>query len=107
MNKRPLAVTIIAGLYIVAGAVGFVCHFKDLATEPWIELVRVIAVVAGAFLLRGRDWARWLALAWMAFHVWVGWLNGWQQAAVHAVFLVVIAFLLLRPPASHYFRRAK
>ena len=28
-----------------------------------------LAIVCGVFLLRGHNWARWLALAWIAFHV--------------------------------------
>ena len=34
-----------------------------------ITVIGVAAVVAGVFMLRGRNWARWLALAWMASHV--------------------------------------
>jgi len=105
MNKRPLAVTIIGWLYIAVGAIGFGYHIRELTTEPWIEAVRLLAIVAGAFLLRGQNWARWLVLAWMAFHIWVGWLNGWQQATMHALFLAILAFFLLRPPAARYFSR--
>lgn len=106
MRRRPpIAVLIIGCLYILMGAVGFIYHFKEIATEPWIEVVRLIAILAGAFLLLGHNWARWLTIAWMAFHVWVGWLNGWQQAAIHAAFLVGIALFLLLPPASRYFQR--
>jgi hypothetical protein len=103
--KRPLAVTIIGWLYIIVGVVGFVSHIRELTAEPWIEPVRLLAILAGAYLLKGHNWARWLTLAWMAFHIWVGWLNGWPQAAMHAAFLVVLAFFLLRPPAAQYFRR--
>ncbi len=105
MNKRPLAVTIIGWLYIAVGTIGFGYHIRELTAEPWIEAVRLLAIAAGAFLLRGQNWARWLVLAWMAFHVWVGWLNGWQQAATHALFLVVLAWFLLRGPAAKYFQK--
>ena len=105
MKRPPLAVLIIGCLYILMGAVGFVYHFRDLATEPWIEAVRLLAIVAGVFLLRGHNWARWLTIAWMAFHVWVGWLNSWQQAAMHAVFLVVITGLLVWGPGARTFQQ--
>ena len=105
--KRPLAVAIIGWLYIAVGTIGFIYHIRELTTEPWIELVRLIAIVAGAYMLRGHNWARWLALVWMAFHVWVGWLNSWQQAAMHALFLVVLAWFLLRRPGSEYYRRGR
>lgn len=107
MNKRPLSVTIIGWLYIAVGAIGFIYHIRELTSEPWIGLVRLIAIVAGVYMLRGHGWACWLALVWMAFHVWVGWLNSWHQAAIHAAFLLVLAFFLLRPPAAHYFRATK
>jgi len=35
----------------------------------WVCLLSLAAVIAGAGLLRGYNWARWLALAWIAFHV--------------------------------------
>jgi len=70
----------------------------------WIALVRLIAVVCGAFMLRGADWARWLALAWMAFHVVVGFLHSMREGAIHGLILVVIAYLLFRPEARAYFR---
>ena len=61
MNKRPIPVTIIAWVYIATGAVGLVYHFRDLNAASgfrydalWIELVRMAAVVCGAFMLRGR-----------------------------------------------------
>jgi hypothetical protein len=34
-----------------------------------IEFTELLALIAGIFRLRRHDWARWLALAWMAFHV--------------------------------------
>jgi hypothetical protein len=78
-NKRPLSVTIIACVYIAVGAIGFVYHFTEFHARDafqydavWVELVRFLAITAGAFMLRGHNWARWLALAWIAFHVIIG-----------------------------------
>lgn len=111
--KRPLSVTIISCVYIAAGAMGLIYHLADFKGHSieWgivgISLVRVLAIVAGVFMLRGKDWARWLALAWMAAHVGIGYLNGWTQAVTHAVFLAVIAFFLLRRDAADYFRGSK
>ena len=39
-------------------------HRDDLL----IEIIRVAAIVGGAFMLRGHNWARWLVLAWIGFH---------------------------------------
>jgi hypothetical protein len=66
--KRPLAVTILAFVYIGVGAIGFVAHFTDLRSMDasrydglWIELTEILAVLCGAFMLRGQNWARWLS----------------------------------------------
>jgi hypothetical protein len=114
MNKRPLAATIIGCLFIVVGAVGFVYHISDVHADNafhydglLIELVRVLAIVAGAFMLRGHNWARWLVLAWMAFHVVISIFNGWGQVAMHALFLAVLAYFLFRPEVTKYFRRGQ
>jgi hypothetical protein len=107
--KRPLSVTIIGCLYILVGCAGLAYHFSDFRAHPLelgglgVEFVRVLAIVAGVFLLRGANWARWLALVWMAFHVGIGYLNGWTQMLTHAVFLAIIAFFLLSRPANEYF----
>jgi hypothetical protein len=60
----------------VTGIVGLGRHLADYeATQPfqydlvWILIVELAAIVCGAFMLRGANWARWLALAWMGFHV--------------------------------------
>jgi hypothetical protein len=71
-----------------------------------IAAVRAIAIVGGIFLLKGRNWARWLLLAWAAFHVFVGALYSPSNAIAHFVLLGVIAYFLLTPPASGYFRPA-
>ena len=36
--------------------------------DALVELTELIAIVCGVFLLQGRNWARWLALAWIASH---------------------------------------
>ena len=66
--KRPFAVTITGGLFIVAGLVGLVYHLSETSLDQWtvlISIVRIMAVVGGAFLLIGRNWARWqCSLGW-------------------------------------------
>jgi len=70
-NKRPVSVLAVACLYIFVGTVGFVFHFKELLAghpDAWgIEITELVALVSGIFLLRGQNWARWLALAWIVF----------------------------------------
>ena len=67
-------------------------------------LVGIMAIVAGVFLLRGARWARWLVLAWLAFHVVVSALNSLSDAMAHVVLLLVVGYFLLGPPTSEYFQ---
>ncbi len=106
-KNRPVTVLIIAALYISMGTIGFAYHFRAMMAfqqySVWIELVRLVAVLCGTFMLRGRNWARWLAIAWMAFHVAIS-FPGLGQVAIHLLFLVTIAWFLFRPDAEQYFR---
>jgi membrane-bound ClpP family serine protease len=104
--QRPLAVTVISLIYIVVGIVGLVFHLVDFKGQlslrseiTWITAVRLLAIVAGI----DHNWARWLALAWMAFHVVLGALNAPSQLLLHAFLLVVFGyFLLCRQSANHF-----
>jgi hypothetical protein len=113
MNQRPLPVSAVAWVYIAAGAIGFGYHFGDLARNgfTWeaagVELIRVLAVVCGVFLLRGHNWARWVAVGWMGFHAIVSIFHTWVELAMHCVFLAVIVWVLFRPEADRYFRPAR
>jgi len=108
LNKRPLSITILAAVYILVGAVGFLYHFRQAIPlnrdGALIELTELLAFTAGVFLLRGHNWARWLALAWMGFHVILTAFVPLVPFLMHSLFFAVIAWLLLRPPARRYFR---
>ena len=107
--KRPLPVTILGCLFIVAGLVGLVYHLSERPLEPQIALVsivRLLAVVGGIFLLMGHNWARWLLLAWLAFHVVASAFHSLSESIAHVVLLIVVGYLLLRPPAARYFQSA-
>ncbi len=109
MRERPLPVTIVSYLLIVVGAIGFVYHFSELkSSRPseyvWILALRLLAVVAGLFMLRGKEWARWLSMAWITFHVVLSFFHSLGQVAVHVLVLVVFALVLFRPAANQFFR---
>lgn len=110
-RKPPVCVIIVAAIYLAVGIIGFVYHFHTLLAwqkdSVWVESTELLAVVAGVFLLRGQNWARWLAVAWMAFHVVLSAFHSYVQMGVHAAFLVVIAWALFRPGSGRYFRRAR
>jgi hypothetical protein len=114
MNQRPLAVTIIGCVYIVTGAIGFAYHFTEFnAQHPfqqdlvWIELLRLVPIVCGVYMLRGHNWARWLALAWIAYHVVLSAFHTLPELAIHILFCAILAYFLLRPTASRYFRATR
>ena len=113
-NRRPLSVTIVGWLFVAAGIVGFVYHATGLRTPGrfdyeavWVLCVRLLAIIGGAFVLRGARWAPWLLVAWMAYHVALSALHSWSEAAVHGVLLAGIAYVLFRPEAAAYFRGAR
>jgi hypothetical protein len=113
MNKRPLSVTIISWIFIAAGVIGLAYHSTDFAKRPfhydvvWVSLLRLAAILCGVFMLRGSNWARWLALAWLAYHVVIGAMHSTTELLMHAVLLAVFSFFLLRPPAAAYFRAGR
>ena len=111
MIKRPVSITLLAVLLIATGFLGLVYHARDINLQHpvqndtlWVELIRVLAIVAGIFMLRGHNWARWLTLAWIAFHVVVSFRHSWSQVCVHALVFAVFALFLFRPPAARYFK---
>jgi len=109
-NQRPLSITILAGVYILVGAMGFCYHFRQAIPlnrdGALIEFTELLALVAGVFLLRGHNWARWLALAWMGFHVILSAFVPLVPFLMHCLLFAAIAWILLRPPARQYFRGA-
>jgi uncharacterized membrane protein len=111
MNKRPLSVTLISYLLVAVGIIelGFLfsqfnfhrpVHYDDVL----VGVVRLAAIVCGVFMLRGSNWARWLAIAWLVFHVGVSAFGSVREMIAHSLFLVVIAYFLLRPDANRFFR---
>jgi hypothetical protein len=102
MNPRPWRVTVVGWLYIAVGAIGFVSHWHDGVS---VELVEAAAILAGAFVLLGQNWARWLAMLWIAFHVVLSAFHALGELAMHALFCAVIAWVLFRPEGARYFKR--
>src|ERR1051326_3887976 len=112
--KRPFSVTALGCVYLAVGILGFIFHFQELLARdrfPYdavvIELTEAAAIVCGDFLLRGENWARLVALGWMAFHVVVSAFHPLRELALHALFCVLIAWILFRPTAGRYFRGAR
>jgi hypothetical protein len=108
-TKRPISVLVLSCLYLAVGGIGFVYHFPWHGPvhqdDLWIELTELLAIISGVFMLRGHNWARWLALAWIAFHVAIS-FPVLSRVVIHTVFLALFAWLLFRPGPRRHFARA-
>jgi hypothetical protein len=110
MNQRPLPVTVISLVLIATGGIGLVYHLSDLrAQHPfhyeivWISLVRLMAILCGVYMLRANNWARWLSLAWIAFHVILSFFHSRFEVGFHALVFAAFAYFLFRPASNQYF----
>jgi|SRR3954468_13597603 hypothetical protein len=120
MKKRPLSITIIGWIALAIGSIALAVDLLQLfrafagqvseaqplrfSEESMILMTHALAVLAGVFLLRGCNWARWLLIAWMAFHVALSLFHRPFELIVHALMLAALVYFLFRPAASRYFR---
>jgi hypothetical protein len=110
-----MVVIIIGWLFIVVGGLGLLKDWLPLLTPhaaqhtatlraegagmlALIWTVRALAVVGGAFLIRGSSWARWLLAGWMAFHVVLSAGHSLAALGMHVAIFGGIAYVLFRPP---------
>ena len=103
---------IIAWVFIVVGGGALLYHVREVRFSPavnydavWVCLLRLLALLGGVFLLRGRNWARWLLALWMAFHVGLSVLHSTRELMMHLLLFGLIGYFLFRPVANAYFRR--
>ena len=107
--KRPLSVTLISYLFIIAGAAGIIYHaseLREIATHReviWVLTVRLLAIVGGLYALRGANWARWLLVAWIVYHVILSFYHSTAELAMHAALTVVVLIALFYKGANAYF----
>src|SRR6266850_5711126 len=114
MNKRPRSVAVISCLMVAAGVVGLAYHLSEFkAQHPfsydivWVSLVRLLAIVCGVYMLRGGNWARWLTLVWIAYHVILSAFHSLDELVMHGLLFAAFAYFLFRPQAAQYFRPAR
>jgi len=114
VEKRPRSIIVVSLLFILLGLITLVHaavelinttdRLTDLKSHWMIYLSAVAAIVGGVFLFKGQNWARWLLVLWMAFHIVVGALHGIVTLLTHVAIFAVILFFLFRRPASSYFK---
>jgi hypothetical protein len=110
-NGRPVSVTIMNWVFIATGSVGILYHIREFNFHdpfgndvPLVTAIRLLAILGGGFALHGRNWARWLLLIWIAYHVALSAAHPLPELIVHSLLLVVVVCVYFRPPASAYFR---
>ena len=109
MKKRPLPVALISYVFIIAGTIGIIYHATELAeimTRPevtWVLAVRALAIVGGIFVMKRANWARWLLVLWIAYHVVISFYHTPMEIIMHFVIMVILVAALFNPKANRYF----
>ena len=119
--RRPHSISLVAWVFIVAGTAGLLNDlwplltseaaqqlaklkadgFRDLA-PAWTT--RFLAVVGGFGLLGGRNWARWLLLAWMILHIGISVGHSLQEVLMHTVIFAPLTYLMFRRSVVPFFQ---
>ena len=106
MKRRPLSITIISWIFIVFGSIALlsgVLPLADLKSHWYVHLSRILMIVAGVFMLKGHNWARWLLVLWITFHIIISALHSMLFLLMHVVIFSVILYFVFRRQASDYF----
>lgn len=106
---RPLLVTLLGWMLIAVGAIECVAHAASIRRpvhlpDIGLPLFELVILACGVYLLRGANWARWLAVAWIGFHVVVGSLNSVFAGIVHGILFLLFVWLMFRHEINAWFR---
>lgn len=116
MNKRPRSITVISWIFIAFGSIALLIgllpnvnttaaqRIAELKGHWYVHVSRMVMVLGGLFMLYGFNWARWLLVVWLVFHVIISVLHSPFQLLVHSLLFAVVLYFLFRPLASAYFR---
>jgi hypothetical protein len=112
---RPLSVTIIGWIFIISGLAMFVAEMLPLFNASTSEIIlqdpadlipvlitRIIAVICGIFIIYGFNWARWLLVLWIVFHILIN-FNSLPALIIHCLLFGTVLFFLFLPKSSIYF----
>jgi hypothetical protein len=118
--QRPRSITVIAWVFVTVGAAGLLKDWWPLVTSGSAQLAklkadgladigpawtsRLLAIVGGVWLLRGHNWARWLLVAWMVFHIGLSVFHSWVEVLTHTVIFLPVLYFLFRGPSARYFQ---
>jgi len=109
MERRPRSITIISWIFIILGSISLLSgllpigdvtvadRIAELKDHWYVPLVRILAIVGGGFLLKGHNWARWLLVLWMGFHIVISAMHSVMELVLHTVIFSAILFFLFKP----------
>jgi hypothetical protein len=119
--RRPHSITLIAWLFILVGAAGLLKDLGPLLISPAEQLAklkadgladigpawtsRLLAIVGGAALLRGHNWARWLLVAWMLAHIGLSFFHSATELLTHGLIFAPLLYLLFRRAIEPFFHQ--
>lgn len=120
MRRRPLSITLTAWLFILVGLAGLLNDLWPLLTTDAAQQLaklradglrdlgpawttRALGIVGGAGVLRGRNWARWLLVAWMVFHVGLSLFHSIAELLTHIAIFTPLGYLLFRQATESFF----
>jgi hypothetical protein len=113
--KRPRPLTIISWFFIIFGSIALLSgllpygeitlaqRVAELKGHWMVHLSRILQIVAGVFMLRGHNWARWLLVVWIVFHIVISALHSTFQLVLHVFIFTIILYFVFRRDASSYF----
>jgi hypothetical protein len=111
-SRRPLSVTALALLFVMAGVLGMAHHGAQLARSGCCNgsaavavAVRVAMTVSGVLALYGVGWSRWALTALAAYFLVSADLRSPMAVVFHAVLLGATARILFSESATAFFRR--
>lgn len=128
-KKRPTSVTVIAWFLIVVAAINVVTMtfaWKKVYQDPKVQELMaksplpvsvqyamgavglVVMLTAGIFMLRGKNWARFLYMGWTAAGFVISFFTSPAKLMLipGVVMYAIVVFFLMRPAANAYFESA-
>ncbi len=112
MKKRPRSITFISWLFILVGSIGLINALLQFfsSTEstnpfeiPLIGLVGLLAFISGIFMLKSFNWARWLLVFYLIFHIAISFYHSILEVIIHSLLFILVAYFLFRKDAASYF----
>jgi hypothetical protein len=120
MTKRPLSITVISWILIAFGGIAMPISLLPLIDssaanrtaghpfECWLTpVIQLLALISGVFMLYAFNWARWLLVAWVGYHIILSALHSSLELLVHTLLFAVVLYFIFRSQASAYFRGAR